>query len=309
VSLMSGQPVFDALVEAGVDARAVDAGPDIAQVLERDGFDRAFLILHGGAGEDGTVQATLDLAGIPYTGSGVLGSALAMDKARAKVLCRAAGVPTPDSELCEGPLDALRAAERLGYPLVVKPVRAGSSIGVSVVYVPATLPAAWHLAAHHGQVLLERFASGAEVTAAMLDTDDGPVVLPLVSMRAASGFYDYEAKYLLDDTAYDCPAGLDPRTAARVDELAVLAWHALGVAGWGRVDFMLDARGEPQFIECNTAPGMTSHSLVPMAAAEAGLSFGQLCLTILSTTLEGAPAEPAPAAAVDSTALDAGAGS
>jgi len=285
VSLMSGEPVFDALVKIGVDAQAVDAGRDIAQVLLRDGFDRAFLILHGGAGEDGTVQAALELAGIPYTGSGVLGSALSMDKVRAKALCREAGVPTPDSGVCDDLAAARQAAASLGYPLVVKPVAGGSSIGVTIVHESAALDAAWRLAADHGAVLLERFAEGIELTATVLRTPEGTIALPLVSMRAASGFYDYDAKYLLDDTQYDCPAPIDAALTARVQALALRAFAALDARGWGRIDFMLDARGEPQFIECNTAPGMTSHSLVPMAAAQAGLSFERLCLSILSDTL------------------------
>lgn len=285
VSLMSGQQVFDALVEAGVDARAVDAGRDVAQVLERGGFDRAFLILHGGAGEDGTVQATLDLAGIPYTGSGVLGCALSLDKVRAKAMVAAAGVPTPDSSTCESMSQAHRIGQQLGYPLVVKPTREGSSIGVTIVRDVDGLQAAWELASRYGHVLVERFVSGTEIAATVLQTASGPVALPLVSVQAASGFYDYDAKYLLDDTDYVCPAALDGASTRRIQALALNAFEVLDMRGWARIDFMLDDAQQPQFIEANTAPGMTAHSLVPMAAGAAGADFGQLCLAILATTL------------------------
>lgn len=289
VSLMSGQQVLDSLVSAGVDAHAVDAGRDIGEVLAQGGFDRAFLILHGRGGEDGTVQASLELAGIPYTGTGVLGSALGMDKARAKQLCAAAGIPTPDSRRVTRHADALLAARDMGGDVVVKPVREGSSIGVTVVRAMEGFDAAWAAAERYGDVLIEQFMPGAEVTATILDVPEhGLRTLPLISMRAESGFYDYDAKYLLDTTEYDCPAPLSAVVAARMSTYALQAFEAIGCRGWGRVDFMLDANGEPQFIECNTAPGMTSHSLVPMAAAEAGMDLQTLCLAILATSMESA---------------------
>jgi len=281
VSLMSGQQIFDCLSSAGVSAHAVDAGRDIASVLLADGFDRAFLTLHGRGGEDGHVQGALELAGIPYTGSGVLGSALAMDKARAKELCRLHGIPTPDAERVFTLNEAVAAATRIGLPVVIKPVLEGSSIGVSIINGTQQIEPAFVEASRHGPVLVERRMSGREVTAAIL----GRQTLPLVSMRSAGEFYDYDAKYLADDTAYECPVKLPGDLASRIQNYALTAFDALGCSGWGRIDFMLDDADQPQFLECNTAPGMTSHSLVPMAAAEAGISFESLCLQILAMTL------------------------
>ena len=291
VSLMSGQQVFEALASAGVDVHAVDAGHDIARVLVEGEFARAFLILHGPGGEDGTVQAALDLAGVPYTGSGVLGSALAMDKWRSKALCRLAGVPTPDARCVSTLAEAREAAREIGLPLVVKPVREGSSIGVSMLDTLAELPAAFAEARRHGPVLLERRLPGPELTVALV----GARVLPPVRLRAAGAFYDYHAKYVAEDTEYVCPADLPAATLERLGTLARDAFEALGCSGWGRVDFMLDERGEPQFIECNTAPGMTSHSLVPIAARALGIDFPALCVEILAGTLgraEGVSASP-----------------
>lgn len=285
VSLMSGQQVLDALVGIGVDAHAVDAGRDVGEVLVNGTFDRAFLILHGRGGEDGTVQAALELAGIPYTGTGVLGSALAMDKARAKQLCGTAGIPTPQAECVSQREQGWAALKRIGLPAVVKPVQEGSSIGVSIIKSEVEFATAWNDASRFGDVLIETFMPGAEITAAVLDIPGhGLCSLPLVSMRAAGGFYDYDAKYLLDDTAYDCPADIPEIVAERLSAYALKAFKTLGCRGWGRVDFMLDAGGNPQFIECNTAPGMTSHSLMPMAAAEVGIDFASLCLAILATS-------------------------
>lgn len=285
VSLMSGQQVFEALATAGIDAHAVDAGRDIARVLVDGGFDRAFLILHGRGGEDGTVQGALDLAGVPYTGSGVLGSALAMDKWRAKSLCRARGVPTPEARVVTDLAGAEEALHAIGLPAVVKPVAGGSSIGVTMLGEgnarEGALEAAFDAARRHGDVLVERRMTGREITVGII----GERALPPVALRAASGFYDYHAKYVAEDTEYLCPAPLDAAALARVESLALEAFAALGCHGWGRVDFVLDAAGEPQFIECNTAPGMTSHSLVPIAARAAGLDFPELCLAILADTL------------------------
>ena len=281
VSLMSGQQVFEALASAGIDAHAIDAGRDIAHALVDGGFDRAFLILHGRGGEDGTVQGALDLAGVPYTGSGVLGSALAMDKTRAKSLCRHAGIPTPDARTVTT-LDAAHAAARaIGFPVVLKPAAEGSSIGVSMVDAANGIDDAFDAARRHGEVLVERRVSGREVTVGIVGTR----VLPPVAVAAAGGFYDYHAKYVADDTEYLCPAPIGDAALVRVSELAIDAFRILGCHGWGRVDFVLDEAGEPQFIECNTAPGMTSHSLVPIAARAVGLEFPALCLAILAQTL------------------------
>lgn len=282
VSLMSGQQVCEALLAAGVDAHAVDAGSDIIAVLTSGGFDRVFLILHGRGGEDGVIQGALELAGIPYTGSGVMASALCMDKWRAKGLVSLSGVTTPRAREVMSLANAAEAAELIGYPVVVKPAREGSSIGVSMVDEPAELGAAFEAARQYGPVLVEQRMSGIEVTAGILDG----VALPLVSMKGSGEFYDYNAKYLADDTSYVCPAELPEQTTIAIQRMALDAFAALDCRGWGRVDFMLDADGKPNFIECNTAPGMTSHSLIPMAAAEAGLDFGSLCLRILADTLD-----------------------
>ncbi len=281
VSLMSGQQVFEALVSAGVDAHAVDAGRDIASTLSSAGFNRAFLILHGRGGEDGQVQAALELAGVPYTGSGVLGSALAMDKFRSKSLCRQIGVPTADAHMVANLAEAKLVAEQIGFPVVIKPTLEGSSIGVSMVNGSQSVAPAYELAAKHGPVMVERRLMGREVTAAIL----GQQCLPLVSMKGSGEFYDYEAKYIADDTEYVCPAELSDDQTRLIQQYALSAFNALDCSGWGRVDFMLDENDHPFFIECNTAPGMTSHSLVPIAAAKSGISFESLCMQILVDTL------------------------
>ncbi len=281
VSLMSGQQVFDSLTSAGVDAHAVDAGRDIAAILNDGRFDRAFLILHGRGGEDGIVQGALELAGIPYTGSGVLASALCMDKWRAKGLVSLQGVVTPIAREVFTLEQAEQAASDIGYPLVVKPTNEGSSIGVSMVNQASQLSEAFNAARRYGPVLVEQRMTGIEVTAGII----GDVALPLVSMKGANEFYDYKAKYIADDTVYECPVTLPNDMVATIQEMALTAFAALDCRGWGRVDFMLDAKGQPNFIECNTAPGMTSHSLVPIAAREAGLDFPSLCLHILAETL------------------------
>lgn len=281
VSLMSGQQVFDSLTSAGVDAHAVDAGRDIVAVLNDGRFDRAFLIVHGRGGEDGIVQGALELAGIPYTGSGVLASALCMDKWRAKGLVSLSGVVTPAARVVFSEEEAEKAASDIGYPVVVKPTNEGSSIGVSMVNDEQQLLPAFKEAHRYGPVLVEQRMTGLEVTAAII----GDVALPLVSMKGANEFYDYKAKYVADDTVYHCPVELPADMTDHIQQMALTAFSALGCQGWGRVDFMLDAEGQPNFIECNTAPGMTSHSLVPIAAREAGLDFPSLCLQILAGTL------------------------
>lgn len=281
VSLMSGQQVLNSLTSQGVDAHAVDAGRDIANVLTEDGFDRAFLILHGRGGEDGTLQGALELAGIPYTGTGVLGSALCMDKWRAKSLVSHCGVATPVAELALTLEAAVQAANNIGYPVVIKPTLEGSSIGVSMVDSEHQLAAAFHEAHRYGAVLVEQRMTGLEVAATVV----GSTALPLVSMTSATEFYDYQAKYFSDDTQYQCPVELPGTIQEKIQQMALQVFNALDCRTWARVDFMLNQQGEPQFIECNTAPGMTQHSLVPMAALEAGVNFDTLCLQILSDTL------------------------
>jgi D-alanine-D-alanine ligase len=281
VSLMSGQQVFDSLTSAGIDAQPMDAGRDIANVLVEGGFDRAFLILHGRGGEDGTLQGALELAGIPYTGTGVLGSALSMDKWRAKGLVSLAGVTTPAARLVFNLDEAVLAADSIEYPVVVKPTLEGSSIGVSLVDTQDQLAGAFHEARQYGPVLVEKRMSGLELAATVI----GGTVLPLVSMIPASGFYDYQAKYFAEDTQYQCPVDLPATTIKKIESMALASFEALGCRTWARIDFMLNEAGEPHFIECNTAPGMTSHSLVPIAARQAGVDFETVCMQILSDTL------------------------
>ncbi len=281
VSLMSGQQVFESLSSAGVNAHPMDAGRDIANVLVEGGFDRAFLILHGRGGEDGTLQGALELAGIPYTGTGVLGSALCMDKWRAKALVKLAGVATPVAKLVATVEEAKAAADEIAYPVVVKPTLEGSSIGVSIVESKDEIASAFSDAKRYGPVLVEQKMVGLELAATVI----GDSVLPLVSMVPASGFYDYQAKYFAEDTEYNCPVNLPAATIAKIETMALDAFTALGCKAWARVDFMLDDAGEPHFIECNTAPGMTSHSLVPVAALQAGVDFSTICMQILSDTL------------------------
>jgi len=281
VSLMSGQQVFDSLTSAGVDAHAMDAGRDIANALVEGGFDRAFLILHGRGGEDGTLQGALELAGIPYTGTGVLGSALCMDKWRAKGLASLAGVATPAATLVFSFEEAETAAQSIGYPVVVKPTLEGSSIGVTLVDQPAELSVAFDSAKQYGPVLVEQKMVGLELAATVI----GGTVLPLVSMIPASGFYDYQAKYFAEDTQYQCPVDLPVEILQKIESMALDTFEALGCKTWARIDFMLDEQGQPHFIECNTAPGMTSHSLVPIAAKQAGVDFETVCMQILFDTL------------------------
>lgn len=278
VSLKSGAAVLAALRRSGVDAHAFDPAAQDLQALRDEGYQRAFIALHGRYGEDGTVQGALELMGIPYTGSGVLASALAMDKWRTKLVWQAAGLPTPAYELLTEDSDWGGIAHRLGLPLFVKPANEGSSVGVSKVKREDELRAAYEQAARHDKlVLAEQFIGGGEYTVAIL----GEQQLPVIKIEPASEFYDYEAKYLRDDTRYLCPCGLDPAREAEMKRLAQQGFELLGGAGWGRVDFLVDGAGKAYLLEANTAPGMTDHSLVPMAARQAGISFEQLVLRVL----------------------------
>jgi len=280
VSLKSGSMVLAALKKKGVDAHAFDPKErGIAALLEQH-FDRAFVILHGRYGEDGTIQGALELLGIPYTGSGVLASALAMDKWHAKLVWQACGIPTPRSELLAHGSDMQAVATRLGLPLMVKPANEGSSIGMTKVKNARELPEAYALAANYDRVVVaEAFVDGVELTAGIL----GDKPLPLIKLETPREFYDYEAKYQANDTRYLIPCGLPPDAERIVQDEALFAFNALGCSGWGRVDLMLDRSGKPYFLEVNTSPGMTDHSLVPMAARHAGLSFEDLCLRILES--------------------------
>ena len=277
ISLMSGQQVLQALQSSGVNAHAVDADRNVISTLKEGGFERVFNILHGRGGEDGEIQGALQLAGIPYTGSGVLGSALAMNKLKSKEVCQTRSIPTPrwfevtSLEQCQ------KAADQFGLPLVLKPVLEGSSIGVSIVRQEADLENAWLEAEKYGTVMVEEFIDGIEVTAGIL----GGEALPLVSMSTDREFYDYHAKYFDDDTQYLCPCGLKPELEREIQLIALQVFEALSGFGWGRADFMLSHDNKPYFIELNTCPGMTTHSLVPMAAKQVGIDFESLCLTIL----------------------------
>ena len=283
ISLKSGNAVLAALKAAGVDAHGVDAGRDVIEVLTRGAYDRAFVILHGRGGEDGVVQAALELADIPYTGSGVLASALGMDKWRSKLLWQAAGLPVPDYVLLEADSDAEAVAARLGLPLFVKPVNEGSSIGVTKVKAAAELRAAFEAASRYDRLILaERYLGGGEYTVPILAGE----ALPVIRIVPATEFYDYEAKYFRDDTQYRCPCGLEPAQEQALQALALQAFRVLGGRDWGRIDILLDAQGNPYLLEANTIPGMTDHSLVPMAARVRGIDFQSLCLRILETSLE-----------------------
>lgn len=283
VSLKSGAAVLAALQRAGVDAHGIDAGRDVIPVLERGHFDRAFIILHGRFGEDGVLQGALDVLGMPYTGSAVLGCALGMDKLRCKQLWRGAGIPTPAFEVLHADSHFQEVVERLGLPIFVKPAREGSSIGISKVKQPGELERAWETAARYDDVVIaEQAIQGPELTVSLLGKD----VLPIIRLETVTEFYDYDAKYLRDDTRYHCPSGLATRDERRIQRLARQAFDALGCSGWGRVDFMLDAQGEAYALEVNTVPGMTDHSLVPMSARHAGIEFDELVVRILETSFQ-----------------------
>lgn len=283
VSLKSGAAVLEALQQAGVDAFAIDVGDDVLARLCEQHIDRAFIALHGRGGEDGTIQGLLECAGIPYTGSGVLASALAMDKLRTKQIWHSVGLPTPRHAALVSEDDCHQAAKELGFPLIVKPASEGSSIGMAKVDDLETLLAAWQEAREFdSQVLVEQWISGPEFTVAML----GDEVLPPIRLATNNAFYDYEAKYLSNDTQYEIPCGLAADKEAELRRLTVRACQTLGVTGCGRADIMQDAQGNFWFLEVNTVPGMTDHSLVPMAAKAAGLDFSDLVLTILAGTLQ-----------------------
>lgn len=282
VSLNSGAAVLAALRSRGVDAHAFDpAERPLADLLSQD-FQRVFIALHGRGGEDGSMQGALTLMNLPFTGSGVLASALAMDKWRSKLIWQALDLPIPDYAVLTADSDFNAIAQRLGLPLFVKPAREGSSIGIVKVKSAAELPAAYATAAKHDSlVLAERAMNGGEYTVAILGSGDQARALPSIRIVPTTEFYDYDAKYFRDDTRYLCPSGLDAAQETRMRELALRGYRALGCRGWARVDFLLDAAGEPYLLEANTAPGMTSHSLAPMAARVDGLEFADFCVKIL----------------------------
>ncbi|MGD8378337.1 MAG: D-alanine--D-alanine ligase [Gammaproteobacteria bacterium] len=282
ISLKSGGEVLAALRRREVDAHPVDPREGLLENLEADHFDRVFIALHGRGGEDGTVQGALEFLGLPYTGSGVLGSALSMDKMRTKQIWEASGIPTPNFVVAGPDSDPAAVIEQLGLPLFVKPAREGSSIGMTKVVAADGLAEAIREAAVFDDcVLVERFVEGAEYTASVL----GDTVLPMIRLETPRDFYDYEAKYFSDTTRYHCPCGLPEERERQLALEALRAFRAVGASGWGRVDFMLSGDGEPRFLEVNTVPGMTDHSLVPMSARAVGVSFDELVWRILETTL------------------------
>lgn len=278
VSLMSGAAVLEALQRQGVDAHAFDPQDREVFDLKREGFNRVFIALHGRYGEDGTVQGALELMGLPYTGSGVMASALSMDKVRTKMVWLSCGIPTPKWQVMRADSDLKAVVAALGLPLIVKPAREGSTIGITKVTRAEDLAAAYALAAKHDPlVLAEEFVAGQELTAAFL----GNQALPLVRIEAPQGNYDYQNKYFSDDTKYFCPSGLPDAEEQRIRETVLQSAAALGCEGWGRADLIRRADGSFSLLEMNTSPGMTSHSLVPMAARAAGIGFEQLVIRIL----------------------------
>ncbi len=281
VSLRSGAAVLAALQRRGVDAVAFDPKERPLTALLDDGIDRSWIALHGPGGEDGTVQGALEYLGVPYTGSGVLGSAICMDKLRTKRLVAAVGIATADSVELRGPEDFEIAVQRLGLPMIVKPATQGSSVGMSKVDSAAQLPAAFAAAvATDAQVFAEPWLAGPEYTVGILQG----AALPAIRIETPNTFYDYEAKYLRNDTQYHCPAGLSLEAERHMAALARGAFAAAAGEGWGRVDFMMDVTGRPLLLEINTVPGMTDHSLVPMAAAAAGIDFDTLVWRVLETS-------------------------
>jgi D-alanine-D-alanine ligase len=282
ISLLSGQEVLNALQAAGVNAEAFD--PAERSVAELANYDRAFIVLHGRGGEDGTMQGLLELMKIPYTGSGVLASAVGMDKARTKLIWLGAGLPTPAYRRLLAGMDFNKVATELGLPLMIKPAHEGSSIGMCKVMKAEELPQGYTTAAtYDSEVIAERWITGSEYTIVIL----GDRALPVIRLQTDRNFYDFEAKYQSNDTQYLCPCGLPEAKEKELQALALEAFRIVGARGWGRIDAMMDEQGQFWLLEVNTVPGMTDHSLVPMAARAEGMAFQQLVLTILAQTLEG----------------------
>ncbi len=284
ISLMSGKNVLEGLRRAGVNAHPFDPAEKNIFALKEQGFDRAFIVLHGRYGEDGTVQGALELMDIPYTGSGVMASALCMDKLRTKYVWAGCGLPTPRWEVLHGAADWQRVAARLGLPLIVKPAHEGSTLGLTKVARVEQLPEAYAVAARYDPlVLAEEFIEGQELTAGFV----GEEPLPLIRIEAPGGNYDYQNKYFSDETRYHCPCGLPQEEERAIQTLVMRAVEVLGCRGWGRADLIRRADGAVSLLEVNTAPGMTGHSLIPMAAKAAGMSFEALVLRILELARVG----------------------
>jgi D-alanine-D-alanine ligase len=286
VSMMSGTGVLAALREKGVDAHAFDPAERDLWDLRREGFARVFIALHGRFGEDGTVQGALETLGIPYTGSGVMASSLAMDKWRTKLVWLASGIPTPGYRVVDGRTDWMRVVAELGLPLIVKPAREGSTIGITKVsrVDHDELAVAYAEAARHDPlVLVEEFVQGRELTASIVNGR----ALPLIRIEAPGGNYDYHSKYFSDETKYFCPAGLPEEQELEIRATCLRAFDIVGCTGWGRLDLILRDDGTYSILEVNTSPGMTGHSLVPMAAKVAGMTYPELCVEILRATHVG----------------------
>jgi len=281
ISLRSGAAVLESLRRQGVDAHGLDAGADVLTRLQDGAFERAFIALHGRGGEDGVIQGALETIGLPYTGSGVLASALSMDKLRSKQVWQGAGLPTPPCRPVSDAAELDAALGAIGLPLIIKPAHEGSSLGMSKVQAGDELASAWRMARDFDRdVFLEKWIDGPEYTVAII----GARALPLIAISTGRAFYDYTAKYDDDTTRFECPCGLSPERERKLQALALEAFAALDCRGWGRVDLICDEQGEPWLIEVNTVPGMTDHSLVPMAARAAGLSFDEVVLRVLATS-------------------------
>ena len=292
VSLMSGSGVLQALRSRGVDAHAFDPAQSDLGDLKRDGYARCFIALHGRHGEDGTVQGALELLGIPYTGPGVMPSSIAMDKIMTKRIWRFEGLPTPDWRLVSSADETVQALQSLGAPMIVKPSREGSTIGLTKVTSPAQCAEAYALASRYDpEVLCEQFIEGDETTCPVLGVGAGAHALPVIRIVAPEGNYDYQNKYFTDVTQYHCPSGLPEAEEREIQRLVVAAFRALGCRGWGRADIMIRASDrQPFLLEINTSPGMTGHSLVPMSARAAGISYEDLCVGLLaSAALDTSP--------------------
>ena len=283
ISLKSGNAVLAALQQRGVNAHGIDVQREtILQQLEQGGFDRVFIILHGPGGEDGVIQGALEILGLPYTGSGVMASALAMDKLRSKQLLEGASLPTPKYMVLDQDTDLNYVVAELGLPLMVKPALEGSSIGMTKVEEETQIQTAFQSAAQFaGAVFAEQWITGKEYTVAIL----GDEALPVIRLETPRKFYDYDAKYFTNDTRYHCPCGLLAEEESQLQRLALAVFRAIGAEGWGRVDILCDQTGKPYIIELNTIPGMTDHSLVPMAARVHGIEFDELVYRILAQTL------------------------
>ncbi|MCU7874258.1 MAG: D-alanine--D-alanine ligase [Candidatus Thiodiazotropha sp. (ex Lucinoma borealis)] len=282
ISLNSGGAVLTALQGKGIDAVGVDVGDDVLEQLIDGSYDRAFIMLHGRGGEDGVMQGALERIGLPYTGSGVLGSALAMDKFRTKAVWQGLGLPTPEA-IAINKVEDLEIAAALGFPLIIKPGCEGSSIGMNKVENQDQLRQAWEEAKQYDPlVLAERWIVGDEYTTTILQGE----TLPMIRLETPHLFYDYQAKYSADTTRYHCPCGLEREQETTLKALCLQAFDVVGASGWGRVDLMLDKQGQPWLIEVNTVPGMTDHSLVPMSARAAGIDFEALVVRILATSMQ-----------------------